>query len=189
MEEPDKSVAPFHSLVSGPLASRFYNSKLADRLQTRRNRRSLALLYAAVTISYGFFVYLFVEYIQGHLGPLPDYATMLIVVGGPLVLALGVFLDTMMVVSIRPAMPVPGQPFDERQQMLCLKAHADARYLVIFLMVVAVLAGAMKLKISVFVAIGVVAIVFAMMAPHFMLTWQLPDEADDDGSESEAEDD
>jgi hypothetical protein len=181
MKKIDTSAAPLHAYMHEGLVKRLFKSSFTDRLQRRTARRSLAGLYLIGACGMGFLIhFLLAQPTSGLIEIASGIGALYFIAGGLLFALLGAMLDTLLMLVIRPAMPVPGQPYDERQQMLSLKAHSSARYVVLALMLAAVLTGLMDFSRAAYAAIGATLFALAMMAPHLVLAWQLPNQITDD---------
>ncbi len=176
------------------LDARYFNSRLADRLKKRRARRTVFILSLLSLITFGFLVgftvWTFIA--PNPTSPLEKLLSALFWVAIVFVIQ----IEPLLVMSIRSAIAWPGQPYDERQQQLNIKARSDARPFVLAMMGIAILTGlglliAMSAGYLSFshplyggipIYIGICLILFALAknAPYLLLAWQLPDEPSDD---------
>jgi len=105
-------------------------------------------------------------------------------------------VEPLLVMSIRSAIAWPGQPYDERQQQLNMKARSDVRPFVLAMMGIAILtalglliamsAGYLSFShplyggIPIYTGLGIMLFALAKNAPYLLLAWQLPDEPSED---------
>ncbi|MBL4789646.1 MAG: hypothetical protein JKY60_11580 [Kordiimonadaceae bacterium] len=147
------------------------------KLQRRVARRWLAVAWGSCHMALGAFLYLvFSGSVIGiSLGVFVVYGV-LFNFGIVLMMALNQFFR----VSLRFVMPSKGQSLDERQQQLNTKAHADARYIVLSILAVAIGVGMVPLPFEAYAAIGITFLLLAAETPQLILAWQLPDAQNDD---------
>jgi hypothetical protein len=173
-----------------------FDSALADRLQSRSARRTVGVLFILAMILAGAFPAwtVWTELARPgdgfYLGILPQRAGLvwafclfLWLVGWPVAQRL-VFL------SIRDALPLPGAPFDERQQLVALRAQAQARCVGVWAMVAAFLIGLAMIFVAssdriglhpnvtpLYVWVGATLMFWTMSAHNLILAWTLPEGA------------
>ncbi len=176
------------------LDDRYFNSRLADRLKKRRARRIVFILSLLSLIAFGFLVgftvWTFIA--PNPASPVEKLFSALFWVAIVFVIQ----VEPLLVMSIRSAIAWPGQPYDERQQQLNIKARSDARPFVLAMMGIAILTGLGMLiamsagflsfshplygGIPIYTGIGMILFALAKNAPYLLLAWQLPDEPSDD---------
>jgi MFS family permease len=174
---------------------RYFGSRLAEKLKTRRGRRRAFVFSVLSLLAFGY---------------LAGFATWLVIAPNTVTPAEKFFnalfwvmlvvvtqLQPMLLLSVRSAISWPGQPFDERQQQLITRARSDAFPIVIVLMALSILAGLAMLiatisgkllfshpmygGVPVLIGFSVMLIAMAKHAPYLLLAWQLPDEPREDG--------
>ena len=107
-------------------------------------------------------------------------------------------LQPLKLLSVRSAISWPGQPYDERQQLLYTQARSDALPYVVILMGLAILSSLSMLAaiangyfpfshpmyggIPVLLGVCVMLLSIAKNVPYLLLAWQLPNEPGESGS-------
>lgn len=173
-----------------------FNSRFADRLQTRRARRMIAALYLAGMAGVGGFVAWIAAMFLPQAGSaqpqaFPAVFWVLSVIG----LGFGLpLVQRLLFLSIRGALPLESATFDERQQQLLLAAEATARRLTLIAMGVAFLAGfymllaatsAWPYSTPLYAGAGITLFAWAASAHHLVLAWRLQDDREE-GDEARA---
>ncbi len=176
------------------LDDRYFNSRLADRLQKRRARRIVFILSVLGLIAFGFLVGFTVwSFIAPNpTSPLEKLLSALFWVAIVFVIQ----IEPLLVMSIRSAIAWPGQPYDERQEQLNMKARSEVRPFVLAMLGIAILTGLGMLiamsagflpfshpiygGIPIYSGMGMILFALAKNAPYLLLAWQLPDEPSDD---------
>lgn len=175
--------------------ARFFDGRLADRMQNRSARRAAAILYVLLLVVFGslmgWAVWLFVSPADGGMALIfPANGNLALVFLSLVVGIIAPVIERVLVMAIRSAIPLAGEPFDERQQQVYAKAQIDARRFVLSAMAVAMVTGLYMLlamangtapySIPLYAWICATLFLVARAAHHVVLAWQLPDEISED---------
>ena len=174
---------------------RYFGSRLAGNLKTRKGRRRAFMFSIAALLSFG--------YLAGFASwavMAPNAVTPLekILSGGFWVVLLIVTqLEPLLYLAVRSAIEWPGQPYDERQQQLFAQARSDAYPYILILMGLVIVVGLVILiavargqlpfshptygGIHILIGISLSLMATAKSTPYLLLAWQLPDEPGSDG--------
>jgi len=174
---------------------RYFGSRLANSLKTRRGRR-IAFMFSVLSLAAfgylaGFVVWLFIA--PNPATPVEKFLSAAFWVA----LVIVTQLQPLMLLSARSAISWPGQPFDERQQQLNTHAKSDSLPYIVTLMGLAILCSMSMLiavatgyfpfshpmygGIPLLLGVCVMLLAMAKNVPYLLLAWQLPDEPGDSG--------
>jgi len=173
---------------------RFYKNQLNEKLKRQSARRTIAIV--------GFFLPLFFGYMLGFaawsfLAPNPVTTLERFL---SLIFWFSMFplflIPSLVQRALQSVLHVPGQPFDERQQQLNIKARSQAYPFAVFLMVVGMLTGFAMIVATVagylpwghpyygglhfYVGLFGTLLILSNLSPILLLAWQLPDEIMDE---------
>ena len=105
--------------------ARFFDGRLADRMQNRPARRAAAILYVLLLIVLGslmgWVVWLLMSPADGGMALIfPANGNLALVFLSLMVGIIAPVIERVLVMAIRSAVPLAGEPFDERQRQACV---------------------------------------------------------------------